>query len=389
MSASPVSRHVYRVFLAGILCGVLLPMCLGGALWFVRLQSEAEEQLRQRHAELIDDLAENMQEPLRFFQPDTAARQITLLAKDPIIYGVRVHSVLFDMDLARFSRVYPPGAAERPLFSARRHVFHGGEVLGFVELAFSSSFLRNRIRHLGMEVVMAMLCSYLFSVVVLYLLYRRQIVSPLLHLERQVDLMAEGDMAQPVGPLPSGEFAELFRRIEQLRSGLQKSRLQVDLMATRDPETNLLYREALFEKALRELELAGRYGVPLCMTLFAFDPSALSETSLPDIAHVGNKSERIRLAACLRRLLGPLQICGRWDDRLFIVIMPECTPADAVSATEDLRAAIAQEFSEAGLTCSFGVVAYGGGDTLMSMYGRAEGALCQAAEAGGNRVVRA
>lgn len=365
-------------FLKAFLLGVMLPALLGLFLWAWHLDVATAEALRNHHADMLSDLEDNLQEPLHFFLPDTAARQVRLLAQEPAVYSIRVYSTVFDMDLARFERT---DAGDSPIWFVRRHIFDNGEVLGFVELAFSSRHLRMLTWNGQVSAACAMAGVAFVSGVLLYLLYRNHVVLPLAHLKRLTDRLAAGTLGQavtPETPAACGGLNDLYADVEELRLELLHARLQVEMLTVRDAQTSLLFREPFMERSMRELDLAERYGTPLSLVLAAFD----SESS--DMPTRGR--HHVQLVETISRLLRPMDIMGHWDARVYAILLPECTQTQAVDMANVWRAAVNSTFAERGLTCSFGVAGFTNTPSLSFMHEQAERVLFHAMNEGGNRV---
>ena len=78
---------------------------------------------------------------------------------------------------------------------------------------------------------------------------------------------------------------------------------------------------------------------------------------------------------------------GRWGGEEFMLLLPEKRLGAAVGVAEKLRTLIEEQKNEAtNVTASFGVAEFRAGDTIETIYDRADNAMYKAKNNGRNRV---
>jgi diguanylate cyclase (GGDEF)-like protein len=103
----------------------------------------------------------------------------------------------------------------------------------------------------------------------------------------------------------------------------------------------------------------------------------------------GDRALRL-FARTLSTVLRTTDVVCRHGGEEFSVLLPGCAPADAVSALDKVRAAVADAVTKSGLpktTASFGVVEADSREDLPEVLARADAALFQAKRDGRDRIV--
>ena len=181
--------------------------------------------------------------------------------------------------------------------------------------------------------------------------------------------------------------AELIARIA---NRIERSRL-LRRMAELDPLTGTANQRTSAEAVERSLGVAGPLGQPLSVAIIDIDRMK----SVNDRFGYGAGDEVVsRIGHLLLRSFVGDDVVGRWGGQEFFVGMPGMTRGDALErlagVLESLRP---EQFSDGqggwfSATFSAGVAQYPeDGVDLRSLYRAADGALRQAKEAGGDRVV--
>jgi diguanylate cyclase (GGDEF)-like protein len=161
-------------------------------------------------------------------------------------------------------------------------------------------------------------------------------------------------------------------------------------MATTDALTGLLNRRAFLESTRREVARAKRYGEHLSVVLLDIDHFKQINDKR------GHAAGDVVLAAVGRLLNTTLRTCdivARWGGEEFVLVLPSTALDPAELVAERVREELAGLSIKDGngdpipVTASFGVAAYGGGETLEQMIDRADRAMYLAKSGGRNRVV--
>ncbi len=166
------------------------------------------------------------------------------------------------------------------------------------------------------------------------------------------------------------------RAIEEEREALIA---EVKLLARSDALTGLPNRRALDDQLPREMARALRSEAPLCLAIIDIDHFKAYNDTYGHLA--GDSILRSCAAAWDGELRGEDTIL-RFGGEEFLVILPNCEPADATEIVERLRGATPD-----GQTCSAGLAVWRAGESVDELVGRADTALYEAKESGRNRLV--
>ncbi len=202
-------------------------------------------------------------------------------------------------------------------------------------------------------------------------------------------------MGRAVGVLrvtrPRGEDVEpaAISSLESLiaafgsRAGLLRTLQTSQMQANTDTLTGLLNRRAFESKALTALASA-----PLAAVAMA-DLDHFKKLNDTYGHAAGDKALR-SFAQTLRSTLRPSDVVARWGGEEFVVLLPDCTAADAKTALDRVREAVAALGSDGDVprcTVSFGVAEFPQHDhELAGLLQAADAALYQAKQGGRNRV---
>jgi diguanylate cyclase (GGDEF)-like protein len=172
------------------------------------------------------------------------------------------------------------------------------------------------------------------------------------------------------------ELAEAVRTVEQ--------------MATTDMLTGLLNRRVVTDMAEAELKLIERSGSPLCVAVIDLD-------HFKDINdrfghHAGDTALK-EFAQCTAPQLRQVDKLARWGGEEFLLLLPQLTQAEALTALERLRKTVEglvfKDHALMRLTFSVGIAQVQPGETLEQLVDRADHAVYDAKRAGRNRCVLA
>ena len=148
-------------------------------------------------------------------------------------------------------------------------------------------------------------------------------------------------------------------QLESKNNDLAQANLRLQALATTDPLTGLPNHRSMVAALDQELQRSQRYDRP-CSVLFV---------DLDHFKALNDSMGHLAGDTVLRELVNPIveglrtvDILGRWGGEEFVVILPETSMADALSAAERMRSSVARyAFSVGGggtLSCSIGVATY-------------------------------
>jgi diguanylate cyclase (GGDEF)-like protein len=159
---------------------------------------------------------------------------------------------------------------------------------------------------------------------------------------------------------------------------LERAELMVRLesMARTDDLTGLPNRRAWDEELPREVLRARRERAPLCVAMVDLDH--FKEYNDEHGHQAGDRLLKEAAAAWGVELRGT-DFMARYGGEEFALSLPQCTPEEALSVVERLRAATPE-----GETCSAGVACWDGHESAAALLGRADAALYEAKRQGRN-----
>jgi diguanylate cyclase (GGDEF)-like protein len=172
---------------------------------------------------------------------------------------------------------------------------------------------------------------------------------------------------------------------------LENARLSAGMeqLALTDVLTGLYTRRYFTELAGKEYGRALRYHTPLAAMMMDLDHfSDLNESS----GHLIGDEVLQRVAAICRNGLRRIDLVARWDGETFAFLLPETEQESAFRVAERLRKTIASDSLQTsrgavGVTASFGLSMLESGQrNLEELLGHAAQALCEAKQAGRNRI---
>jgi diguanylate cyclase (GGDEF)-like protein len=164
------------------------------------------------------------------------------------------------------------------------------------------------------------------------------------------------------------EAAVTLERIELLA--------RLESIARTDDLTGLPNRRAWEEEVPRELLRAEREGRPLCVAMIDLDH--FKEFNDERGHQAGDRFLKQAAAAWGVELRGT-DFLARYGGEEFALVLPNCTPEQAMEVADRLRAATPE-----GETCSIGIACWDGLESPPGLLGRADGALYDAKRAGRN-----
>ena len=156
-------------------------------------------------------------------------------------------------------------------------------------------------------------------------------------------------------------------------------------LATTDPLTAIANRRGLNTRLSEELSRAERYGSSFCILLLDLDHFKAINDAYGH--HVGDLMLR-SVAHLLQEECREPDVAGRWGGEEFMMILPQIDITEAQAVASRVRERVASEDAVGmdDLTVSIGVASFEAGDTLDSLFARADRALYAAKERGRNRV---
>ena len=166
---------------------------------------------------------------------------------------------------------------------------------------------------------------------------------------------------------------------------------RIERIASTDALTGLLNRKSLELLFQRAMLLSRRTAQPMSAILFDIDFfKRVNDTH----GHLWGDKVILGVADVARATVRESDVITRWGGEEYLVLLNNCSLAQAMQVAEALRAAVAShDFAlpepQVPVTISLGVTEYRPDDSESAFFSRADAALYQAKEGGRNRVVTA
>lgn len=195
----------------------------------------------------------------------------------------------------------------------------------------------------------------------------------------------------PTISLLAGQLSQLRRDHQRQRGALREAMQRLETLAMLDEMTGLPNRRHAQEWFAQELARNSRHAGSLGVAIIDLDHFKRVNDTLGH--SVGDEVLRT-FAREARRVIRSCDVLARWGGEEFLLLMPESTPAQALSALDRLREHIAVESVWSGcpsgrVTFSAGVTSHQPGHTLEGSLQCADAALYEAKRQGRDRIVAA
>jgi diguanylate cyclase (GGDEF)-like protein len=199
---------------------------------------------------------------------------------------------------------------------------------------------------------------------------------------------------QPVArhPLKDGDYLRVGNCIYRFLAGGNveaEYHEEIYRLAIVDALTEVPNKRYLLEFLNRELSRSARHHRPLAVLLFDIDHF---KSVNDQHGHLCGDSVLRELAGLLRAVIRAEELLARYGGEEFVVVLPECTPDNALAVAERLRLLVEQhpftfEGQALSVTISIGAACVQGEDlSPADLIGRADARLYEAKRTGRNRV---
>ena len=176
-------------------------------------------------------------------------------------------------------------------------------------------------------------------------------------------------------------FSEMKVRLRETQAVAD----QMSLLAQTDVLTGIPNRRAVEALLKQEVQRASRYDLPLSLIVFDLDHfKQLNDT----LGHDAGDKVLVGVARTVESRLCESDQFGRWGGEEFAVVTKETSFTSACQLADRIRKTIENHEFEQGyrLSASFGVATHRPGDSVATLFKRADVALYRAKALGRNRV---
>lgn len=237
------------------------------------------------------------------------------------------------------------------------------------------------------------LSSIVIMMSMLFLL--RKIMRPLILFTKHIENLEQNSGNRFFDYPQKNEIGTLVTAFNKMIEQNDLAQKELELLATRDPLTELYNRRTFLEFAQEMINQAQRNNKGLCLIMLDLDHfKAIND----NYGHQAGDSVLKSAAKTILETLRSVDVCGRYGGEEFCVLLPETTYDGAFVVAEKIRhnieqATIATQHTAISeqqiiqVTTSVGVAQWQSGCTIDSLTHRADKALYQAKNTGRNKVV--
>ncbi len=175
------------------------------------------------------------------------------------------------------------------------------------------------------------------------------------------------------------------KELEELNKKLEENISRAEHNASYDALTEIYNRRMFEEIFAKEMSRAQRYSLSLSVVLLDIDDfKSFNDT----YGHKTGDEVLCGIADILKKNIRESDILARWGGEEFIILFPNIPLKETTEKADMIRKNISNAVfaGELKVTCSFGVTAYEEGDTMDSIFVRADNAMYRAKELNKNNV---
>ncbi|MEW6761205.1 MAG: EAL domain-containing protein [Pseudomonadota bacterium] len=210
-------RSIYGALLLVVFGGLAAPALLGGFFLIGVQEREATERaLHDALARNADILALGMQQPLWDLNPEAARSLVDSFVRDPVIVHVEVHG-LEKAELFKQRVAVPKGAR---VYRAERDVLARGQKIGWVAIEMADHLAQQELATKRRNYALVLAIQLVVSLLLIALLLKRRLLSPLLTLTGFSDRLARGDFDTPLHLADGDELGRLGGQMERMRMAI-------------------------------------------------------------------------------------------------------------------------------------------------------------------------
>ncbi|MBC3907533.1 MULTISPECIES: ATP-binding protein [Undibacterium] len=234
-----------QILIFGVVVGIVLPAIVLGR-FLVQDRYERELQLRVRNpmSQYADMLARGMAVPVWTLDKAVANQFIQAVMRNPEVVSVEV----LDESKSIFAHSSKFKTADAKVLREERPILLETKVIGSVKLELTTEHIEKELWTDFLKLGMALLVQVVFSFILIWLLFERRIVRPIMELQLATGRLARGKLDQP---LEWGRQDE----IGNLAQGLDKMRLNLGRLITEREAQNITLQQELNERLRAEQAL--------------------------------------------------------------------------------------------------------------------------------------
>ena len=270
----------------GVALGILLPaLFLAYFQVTAKLQTEVALRVEAPMRQYAEVLSRGMAVAVWNLDRGVASELVDAVMRNPDVVSVTVTDEFQDVFVRKHNDSLTPGAT----LSDQRDIIYNGTRVGRLTVEMTSQRIEREMRQDLLRFALALVLQMALAFLVIWPLFNRRVLKPLLELREDARRLARGELALPLSHQRKDEMGELAHALDTMRMDLAA------LMAEREQKTQALQQE-LTERARTEEAL--RVSQTKFKAIFDASPVSMS------VSRVGDDIQTIDVNSAWVRVFG-------------------------------------------------------------------------------------
>ncbi|QZA77326.1 HAMP domain-containing protein [Deefgea tanakiae] len=251
--------NLRQMTLYSVILGIVAPAIFISYYLFIdRYNRELDQRVRTQMHSYVILLAKSSAVSLWNVDGPVAQQLVDAVMENPEVIRV----VLKNENKAIFAQGEKPERRIGTILSAEQPVIFSGETIGSVSIEVTSDPMVRNILLDFQKLAIAIFLQLICSVALLLFIFERRLVRPLLALQANTALLADGILDQPLSWHREDELGRLASSLDQMRTKLavliaERDKLNMDLELRVEERTNTLnLANSELSQALEQLQLS-------------------------------------------------------------------------------------------------------------------------------------
>lgn len=275
-----------QTLMLGVALGILLPaLFLAYFQVTAKLQTEVALRVEAPMRQYAEVLSRGMAVAVWNLDRGVASELVDAVMRNPDVVSVTVTDEFQDVFVRKHNDNLSPGAT----LSDQRDIIYNGTRVGRLTVEMTSQRIEREMRQDLLRFALALVLQMALAFLVIWPLFNRRVLKPLLELREDARRLARGELALPLSPQRKDEMGELGHALDTMRMDLAA------LMAEREQKTQALQQE-LTERARTEEAL--RVSQTKFKAIFDASPVSMS------VSRVGDDIQTIDVNSAWVRVFG-------------------------------------------------------------------------------------
>nr|WP_315849444.1 ATP-binding protein [uncultured Rhodoferax sp.] len=223
-----------QTLMLGVALGILLPaLFLAYFQVTAKLKTEVALRVEAPMRQYAEVLSRGMAVAVWNLDRGVASELVDAVMRNPDVVSVTVTDEFQDVFVRKHNDALPPGTT----LSDQRDIIYNGTRVGRLTVEMTSQRIEREMRQDLLRFGLALVLQMALAFLVIWPLFNRRVLKPLLELREDARRLARGELALPLSPQRKDEMGELAHALDTMRTDLAA------LMAEREQKTQALQLE--------------------------------------------------------------------------------------------------------------------------------------------------